>query len=90
MKAAELKVASITEDHATSNGYLNQSNNKSPNNTVSNGQQNDSLNSLVSNIPPLISNPSTLNEDPLEQAAKSLQKLYVQSVSIVCCFLCVL
>jgi hypothetical protein len=82
MKAAELKVASITEDHATS-GYLNQNNNKPSSSAVSNGQQNDSLNSLVNNIPPLISNPSTLNEDPLEQAAKSLQKLYVQSVSVV-------
>jgi hypothetical protein len=39
------------------------------------------LNSLTaSNIPPLISGSVTTGEDALEQAAKSLQKLYVNPV----------
>lgn len=57
MQAAELKVASITEDNAPTNSLA------------------------TANIPPLISTSVTNGEDALEQAAKSLQKLYVNPVS---------
>jgi hypothetical protein len=75
MHAAELKVASITEDHhhhgPGPNSFLNQS--KSVSSNVANS------NESLAPIPPLITNPPAApgGEDALEQAAKSLQKLYV-------------
>lgn len=62
----EIKIAAITEE---SGNFLNQTKNS----TSSNGS--DSI------LPPLINNPSSGGDDALEQAAKSLQKLYVNPVS---------
>jgi hypothetical protein len=71
----EIKIAAITEE---SSNFLSQASSK--NSASTNGS--DGI------LPPLMSNPNSGGDDALEQAAKSLQKLYVNPVIPFIYFYC--